>query len=69
MKLIQAAVRTMSKVWRKNLGPILENFLYFRTNLLFNPYIVIDVHGYDVDHVNGIKDLTDQGIGVRQSFL
>ena len=27
-------------------------------------YIVIDDHGYD-----GIIDLTDKGIGVRQSFL
>ena len=35
----------------------------------FNPYIVIDDHGFDGNHINGIIDLTDKGIGVRQSFL
>ena len=35
----------------------------------FNPYIVIDDQGYDGNHINGIKDPTDKGIGVRQSFL
>ena len=32
----------------------------------FNLYIVIDDHGYDVNHFNGIIDLTDKGIGVIQ---
>ena len=32
-------------------------------------YMVIDDHGYDGKHINGIIDLTDNGIGVRQSFL
>ena len=36
---------------------------------VFNPYIVIDDHGFDGNHINGIIDLTDKGIGVRQSFL
>ena len=26
-------------------------------------------HGYDGNHINGIIDLIDKGIGVRQSFL
>ena len=36
---------------------------------VFNPYIVIGDHGYDSNHVNGIRDLTDKWIGVRQLFL
>ena len=36
---------------------------------VFNPYIVIDDHSYDGYHLNGIIDLTDKGIGVRQSSL
>ena len=36
---------------------------------VFNTYIVIDNHGYDGNHINGIIDLTDKGIGVKQSFL
>ena len=28
-----------------------------------------DDHSYDGKHINGIIDLTDKGIGVRQSFL
>ena len=36
---------------------------------VFNPYIVIDDHGYDGNHINGIIDLTDKGIGVRHYFL
>ena len=35
---------------------------------VFNPYIVIDDPGYD-NHINGIIDLTDKWIGVRQLFL
>ena len=31
---------------------------------IFNPFIVIDGN-----HINGIIDLTEKGIGVRQSFL
>ena len=30
---------------------------------------MIDDHRYDGNHINGIIDLTDKGIGVRQSFL
>ena len=30
---------------------------------------LIDDHGYDGNHINGIIDLTDKGIGVKQSFL
>ena len=26
-------------------------------------------YGYDGNHINNIIDLTDEGIGVRQSFL
>ena len=26
-------------------------------------------NGYDGNHINGIIDLTDKGIGVRQSFI
>ena len=36
---------------------------------VFNPYIVIDDHGYYDNHMSGIIDLTDMGIGVRQLFL
>ena len=32
-------------------------------------HTVIDDHGYDGNHINDIIDLTDMGIGVRQSFL
>ena len=32
-------------------------------------YIVIDDHSYDGNHINGIIDLTEKGIGVRQLFL
>ena len=28
-------------------------------------YIIIDDHSYDGNHLNGIIDLTDKGIGVR----
>ena len=35
---------------------------------VFNPYIMIDDHNYDGSYINGIIDLTDKGIGVRQSF-
>ena len=31
---------------------------------IFNPYIGIDDHSYDGNHINGIKDLTDKWIGV-----
>ena len=34
-----------------------------------NPYNMIDDHGCEGNHINGIIDLTDKGIGVRQSFL
>ena len=30
---------------------------------------MIDIHGYDGNHINGIKDLTDKGIVVRPLFL
>ena len=33
---------------------------------IFNPYIMIDDHGCDGNHINGIIELTDKGIGVRQ---
>ena len=36
---------------------------------IFNPYIVIDDHGYDGNHTNGIIELIVKGIGVRQLFL
>ena len=36
------------------------------TVYVFNPNIVIDDHDYDGNHINGIIDLTDKGIGVRQ---
>ena len=36
---------------------------------VFNPYIVIDDQGYDGNHINGIIDLIDKGLGVRQLFL
>ena len=35
---------------------------------VFNSYIVIDDHCYDGNHINGIIDLADKVIGVRQSF-
>ena len=38
-------------------------------NGVFNPYIVIDDHDYNSDHINDIIDLTEMGIGVRQLFL
>ena len=34
------------------------------SHFIFNPYIVIDDQGYDGNHINGIIDLTDEGIGV-----
>ena len=34
-----------------------------------NPYIVIDDHSFDGNHINGIIDVTDKGIGVIHSFL
>ena len=30
---------------------------------------MIDDHSYDGNYINGIIDLTDSGIGFRQSFL
>ena len=36
---------------------------------LFNPKIVIDDHSYDGNHLNGIIDITDKGIGNNKSFL
>ena len=43
-----------------NLSPYIEWYG------VFNPYFVIDDHGYDGNHINGIIDLTDKGIGVIQ---
>ena len=37
--------------------------------MVFNPYIVIDDHYYDGNHIIGIIDLTVKGMGVRQQFL
>ena len=34
-----------------------------------NPYIVMNDHSYDGNHINGIIDLTYKEIGVGQSFL
>ena len=36
---------------------------------VFYPYILIDDHSNDGNHINGIIDLTDKGKGVKQSFL
>ena len=36
---------------------------------VLNPYIVIDDHSYDGNHVNGIIDLSGKEIGVRQLFV
>ena len=36
---------------------------------VFNPYIKIDDHSYDGNHINDIIDQTDKGIVVTQSFL
>ena len=33
---------------------------------IFNPYILIDDHGYDGNHKNGIIDLTEKWVGVIQ---
>ena len=35
----------------------------------FKSFIVIDDHHRDGNHINGIIDLTDKGIGVGQWFL
>ena len=35
---------------------------------IFNPFIMIDNHGYDGNHINDIIDLTDKWIGARQFF-
>ena len=45
--------------------------VYCRIKLrpIFNPYIVIDDRGFDGKHINGIIDLNNKYIGVRQSFL
>ena len=37
--------------------------------LEINQYMMIDNHGYDGNHINGIIDLNFKGIGVRQSFM
>ena len=42
---------------------------YWEWHGVFNPYILIDDHGYDGNHIIGIIDLTDKGTGVKQSFL
>ena len=42
---------------------------YWELYGVFNPYIMIDDHRYDGNHINGILDLADKGIGVRQSFI
>ena len=34
-----------------------------------NPYIAIDDHGYDGNHMNGTKDRTDKWIGVGQTIM
>ena len=46
-----------------NLGP------YWEWYGVFNPYIMVDDHSYESNHIKGIIDLTDKGIGVRQLFL
>ena len=37
--------------------------------LTTNPLIMINDHGNDGNHKNGIRDLTDKGIVVSQLFL
>ena len=39
------------------------------SSVVFNPYIVINEHGYDGNCIYGIIDLTDKGKGVIQLFL
>ena len=36
---------------------------------VFNPYILIDNHNYDGNHIIGIIDLTDKRIGVRKLLV
>ena len=43
--------------------------IIFTNPFIFSPYIVIDDHGYDGDHINGIKGLTEKGIGVKHSYF
>ena len=42
---------------------------YWEWNGIFNPYIVIDGHSHDGKYINGIIDLIDKWIGVRQLIL
>ena len=37
--------------------------------MVFMSYVMIDDYSYDGNQINDIIDLTDKGIGVRQSFL
>ena len=58
------------KLFVVNEVALLDNwFKSYKWFGVFNPVIVIDNHGYDGNHINGIIDLTDEGIGVRRSFL
>ena len=43
---------------KKHLSPYWEQYG------IFNPYIVIDDHSYDGNHINGIIDLTDNGMAL-----
>ena len=51
------------------ISPVFGLTLYTNLRRPFNPCIVIDDYGYDGNLINGSIDLTDKGIGVRQSFL
>ena len=61
----------MHSVWNENsFTRVMGNLSpYWEWYGVFNPYIVTDDHGCDGNHINGIIDLTDKGIGIRQSFL
>ena len=37
---------------------------YWERYGVFNEYIMIDDHSYDGNHINGIVELIDKGIGV-----
>ena len=44
---------------RNNFNP-LNDWDYWEWHGVFNPYIVIDNHAYDGNHINGIIDQTEK---------
>ena len=60
--MVNSCPSTNMNNWPFHLATMPKGIAIWQPCHAINLYIVIDDHGYDVYHLNGIKDLTDQGI-------